>query len=353
MSHAAPVIDVVIPTFNAESTLQSAIASIQQQTIDDIRIIVVDDGSTDRSGEMLAGIAAQDRRVRIVSTANGGIVDALNTGLGNAAAEFVARFDSDDIAFPDRLSRQLDFLRRNDRHVAVGGNAWHIGPDGARLGTRSHFGGDVAPDPRAAPSKEPYIMHPFLLARRDAIERAGGYRYVFHAEDTDLYWRLLHVGRLHNLSDMLGEYRLHPGSVTGASVVNGRISAVYSQLAAVSFLRVENGKADLIFEKAMLALCQQSWHVEAMLALWAPHLAAGERYYMRLSVAAKLMELAAYRPYELEEDDCRFIFRALVRQAWRRPPMNIARIGAKWLRTSERLRKGGRWRELRALAGLR
>src|SRR5689334_14700000 len=90
-------IDVLIPAYNAETTIESALASIQTQTIQDIRIIVVNDGSTDRTGEILEKLKSKDPRIEVITTVNGGIVDALNHGLQACSADYIARHDADDI----------------------------------------------------------------------------------------------------------------------------------------------------------------------------------------------------------------------------------------------------------------
>ncbi|MGI4798685.1 MAG: glycosyltransferase family 2 protein, partial [Janthinobacterium lividum] len=94
-------VDVLIPVYNGASTVESAIGSIQAQTIQDIRIIVVDDGSTDATAFILDRMAKADRRIVPVRRANGGIVDALNAGLAICTADLIARHDADDLAVPD------------------------------------------------------------------------------------------------------------------------------------------------------------------------------------------------------------------------------------------------------------
>src|ERR1700742_1126690 len=124
------LVDVLIPVYNGVRYVRSALESIQAQTVSDIRIHVVDDGSTDGTAEVLAEMAAQDPRLRIHTKANGGIVDALNTGLAFCTAEFVARHDADDIAYPDRLERQIAYLRQHPDCVALSGAARHVDQDG-------------------------------------------------------------------------------------------------------------------------------------------------------------------------------------------------------------------------------
>lgn len=249
-------IDVLIPAYNAAATIEAAVSSIQRQSVQDIRIIIVNDGSTDNTGDLLNAMATADPRIKVIATPNGGIVSALNLGLAACTAKFIARHDADDLAFPDRLAAQIDYLRSNADCVAVGTNVWHIDQYGRRTGTKSAFAGDTEPDAHFIPSREPYLMHPFLMVRRQAIQNAGGYRYCVHAEDTDLYWRLLDAGRLYNLPEIHGEYRIHLGSISSASILNGRIAAAMSQLAAISYLRRKTGQADLVFHRDIRKQCE-------------------------------------------------------------------------------------------------
>jgi len=303
-------IDVLIPAYNAESTIEAAVASIQSQTVRDIRIIVVNDGSTDRTQEVLNRIAANDERVHVLTTANGGIVSALNTGLAICNAEYVARHDADDLAYPNRFEAQLDFLQSKKEYVAVGSNVRHIDQHGNPIGTQSRLYGDVQPNPDWLPSKEPYLMHPFLMVRLDAIRKVDGYRNVVHAEDTDLYWRLLGLGRLHNLRDIHGEYRIHSGSISSASILNGRVAAVASQLAAVSYKRRLQGLTDLDFPSRLRGDYERAKSLSGILEFAGQSLSADERLYLRDATAAKLLSLMEYRPYVPDHEDCMLIGKA-------------------------------------------
>lgn len=305
------LVDVLIPAYNAAATLRSAIASIQNQSVKSLRIIVVDDGSTDETPAILAELARGDDRITVLTQPNSGIVDALNNALAIADAPFIARHDADDLAYANRLAEQIQFLEKNSAYVAVGANAWHIDAKGQRLGTRTVFVGDVDPDPFAVPAREPYLMHPFLLARRDAMVQVGGYRHCFHAEDADLYWRLLAIGKLHNLANTLGEYRVHAGSISGLSPRNGRIAAKYSQLAALSHRRRMEGRPDLHFARTDLSALAAADDFDAVLGHDVRHLDAVEAAYLRRASAAKLVDIACYRPFSLTVTDCRQVARAL------------------------------------------
>ena len=101
-----PAVSVIIPAYNAAATLERALASVAKQTLSGIEILVVDDGSTDATPEILARMAAADRRLRILTQANGGVARARNAAIGAATGEWVATIDADDIWHPRKLELQ-------------------------------------------------------------------------------------------------------------------------------------------------------------------------------------------------------------------------------------------------------
>jgi len=300
-------LDVLIPLYNCADTVEIAIASIQAQTMPDFRIIAVNDGSTDATPAILHRLAAADPRIMVLDVPNGGIVDALNAGLAQCTSPLLARHDGDDIAAPERFARQLAWFDANPDGIAVSCAVRQIDARGRPVG------GIVLPSPAEfadaslIPQREPYLMHPFLMARRAAVQEAGSYRHVFHAEDTDLYWRLQESGRLHNMGDVLGWYRLHEGGVTSNSLRNGRVSAVNSQRAGISALRRRAGRPDLAFPKSALARYHEAESLSGMIACGSTDLDAAEARRLSLAACAKLLELANYRGFELDETDCRTI----------------------------------------------
>jgi glycosyltransferase involved in cell wall biosynthesis len=122
-SVARPEISVILPVYNAAATLRQAVRSILDQSLTQIEILAVYDISKDGSENILFDIAAGDKRVRpILNTGRKLLAAALNVGIQAANAEFIARMDADDIAFPGRLERQLSFLQNNPA-VAICGTA--------------------------------------------------------------------------------------------------------------------------------------------------------------------------------------------------------------------------------------
>ncbi|QXQ08122.1 glycosyltransferase family 2 protein [Sphingosinicellaceae bacterium] len=335
-------VDVLIPVYNAARTVRSAVESICAQTVTDIVIHVVDDGSTDASPDILAALAATDDRIRVHRKPNGGIVDALNYGLGFCTADYIARHDADDLAYPNRFAVQLDWLERHADVVAVGAAVRHIDADGRPTGSVVDLISPDLADAFQVPSQEPYIIHPFLMVRRETIMAVGGYRHVHHSEDTDLYWRLSERGRLCNLPDVLGEYRLHAESVSSASVTNGRIAAVNSQLAALSFRRRHRAAGDLVFAKDSLGDLRGTHDLAELIELAGAGLDADEMAYLAEASGAKLLELASYRPFEIEASDCRLIGRIARRGMAHLSPANRSLYARRLSGTAARLAAAGR-----------
>ncbi len=117
-----PRVSVVLSVFNGEAFLAESIESLLVQSFRDFELIVIDDGSTDRTSEILHGF--DDPRVRTLrNRSNLGLTPSLNRGLSEARGEFIARQDADDVSEPDRLQRQLDFFHRNPEVVLAG--SWY------------------------------------------------------------------------------------------------------------------------------------------------------------------------------------------------------------------------------------
>jgi glycosyltransferase involved in cell wall biosynthesis len=118
-----PKVSCLLPVYNGEQFIEEAVRSLLAQTLKNFELVVVDDGSTDSTPRKLAALNAEDQRLRILRQANGGIVAALNAGLGLCRAGYIARMDADDVAAPDRFEFQADYLDRHPGCVLVGGVA--------------------------------------------------------------------------------------------------------------------------------------------------------------------------------------------------------------------------------------
>jgi GT2 family glycosyltransferase len=204
-----PAVSVLMPVYNAESYLAEAVESILGQTFADFELLVIDDGSTDRSGAILEEYAARDRRVRLTRRPNTGYTVALNDLLALASGDLVARMDADDVALPHRLERQMDYLRAHPDVVCLG-TAVHLIDSAGRYLRDAHPGMDHETIQRLALAADCPLNHPSVMMRRAAVLAVGGYHPEFEpAEDLDLWLRLGEVGRLTSLPEVLMKYRQH------------------------------------------------------------------------------------------------------------------------------------------------
>ena len=210
-----PRISVLMAVHNSMEFLKGAVESILNQNYTDFEFIIIDDGSSDGSGEWLEAKAKEDQRIHLVRQANIGLTKSLNRGLALARGEFIARMDSDDVCLSNRLETQLAFLRRNFDVVACGSNVEMIDSDGDLIGVyhvpqthediEAHFwsGGLAA------------LVHPSAMIRRDALVKISGYNERFpKCQDYDLWFRLAEIGRLVNLPQVLIQWRQHASSIS-------------------------------------------------------------------------------------------------------------------------------------------
>jgi hypothetical protein len=229
--HRVPVVTVVLPVFNAEPYLDEALASILGQSLADFELIAINDGSTDGSGRILTEHAARDARIHVVSLENRGLSRSLNEGLKAARANYVAIMNADDVALPDRLSKQAAFLDAHPSVAAVGGQVRLMLADG-KVGPATRL-----PQPPAAIrsflNQTSPFAHPAVMLRRQAALAAGGYRpQIQPAEDLDLWLRLAERYDLANLPDVVLHYRLHAGQATARAFEAVAVATLVAKAAA-------------------------------------------------------------------------------------------------------------------------
>lgn len=209
----SPKVSVVIAAFNAERFLAPALDSLLAQTLVDFELIVVDDGSRDRTFQIIKQYQARDARVQGIQIAHGGIVDAVNAGLDAARCELIARADADDLHMPDRLQKQFDYLQAHPEVVAVGSRMQVIEPYGSPLYVTAHKPTHEEIEAEFFRGSGWSLPQPAAMLRKSVALKVGGYRRDYpYSEDFDLFLRMAEVGRLANLPDVLVQYRLHTAS---------------------------------------------------------------------------------------------------------------------------------------------
>lgn len=210
-----PLVSVVMPIYNGERFVVEAVRSILAQTLADFELIVVDDGSTDRTAELLAAEQRTDSRVVVHrQPSNMGFRTALNTGCGLARAEFIARLDADDVSLPMRLERQIAFLTANPGVGVVGSAVQVIDERGARDRIHSYpLGSGLAAWSMIFFNS---LAHPSVTMRRAVVEAVGGYPAgcAGGTEDYAIFLDISRKSRLANLPDVLLLYRVWGGNMT-------------------------------------------------------------------------------------------------------------------------------------------
>lgn len=190
-----PTVSVLLPVYNAERTLKTALASLLRQTFSDFEIIAVDDGSTDASPQILDAFD----RVTAVHLPHVGLVAALNAGVQLCRGEFIARMDADDISHPERLRSQVEYLRANPDVSICGCLVCSFPRNRIRLGFLRYqqwlnsliTHDDIVRDIFV----ESPLAHPSVMIRASDLYELGGYRDMGWPEDYDLWLRFFMAGK--------------------------------------------------------------------------------------------------------------------------------------------------------------
>ncbi len=200
------LISIIIPVFNAENYIFDSINSILNQTYRNMEIIIIDDGSTDATFDLLTDLEKKDKRIKVIKKENSGIVDALNLGLHLSKGEYISRMDADDICEPDRIRLQKKFLDENRDYLCVGTGVKVFGAKNFKYKyPLSDFGC------KSLLTIAPCFAHPAVMFRADVVRREGikykkDYQY---AEDYKFWVDLSKFGKFRNLNYYGLNYRVH------------------------------------------------------------------------------------------------------------------------------------------------
>ena len=208
-----PVVSVVMPVYNTEKYLAEAIESILAQTFSDFEFIIVDDGSQDRSSEIIREYERRDARIRFLELeTNVGKAVAKNIGNEASRGKYIAGMDSDDVSLPRRLETQVEFLRANPGIGALG--TCGIVTDQ----NLKPYGVYDVPEAHARIAYNIFmgrcVLGASLMIRRGVLNSVGGYELSRkRGNDIEFLSRLLCAARVTNLPDQLYMYRHHPDQV--------------------------------------------------------------------------------------------------------------------------------------------
>jgi len=226
-----PKVSVVMSVYNGEKYLKEAIESILDQTFIDFEFIIINDGSTDSSLNILKEFEQKDKRIKVISRENKGLVISLNEGVKLAQGEYIARMDADDVSDPKRLEKQLKYAQNE--------GLWVCGTWAKKVNDKGEAIGDMNYPPSSKKIKSyallhnPFI-HPSVIFKKDIFEKVGGYNQNFkNIEDYELWTRIVFKYKTGNMSEMLLSYRVHTEQVTKKNNILMRIMGVFVRILAI------------------------------------------------------------------------------------------------------------------------
>ena len=213
-----PLVTVLLPVFNAEKYLQDALESILQQTYKNITILAIDDGSTDKSLEILRAANNKDSRLIIITRENRGLVSTLNEGLVLAEGEFIARMDADDISLPTRIEKQVALMQQHSDIGVCGCHYSLMGESNQKIYVQTKHEYIAAQLLFGVP-----LAHPSAMLRKSLLDEKGiQYNPEFQrAQDYELWSRMVKYTKFASVDEILFYYRIHQSQ---ASVVETSIT---------------------------------------------------------------------------------------------------------------------------------
>jgi glycosyltransferase involved in cell wall biosynthesis len=216
-SQTMPMVDVIIPAYNAARYLPTAIESVEAQSFEDWRILLVDDGSTDDTAEVVAPyIERLGPKLKYIKQANGGLPAARNTAIRNSTAEFLALLDADDVWLPCRLAESLKIFEDRPRVGMSYGFIHLIDQEGRFLetlnGVQRHAEGNIAP---YIYMRVVQLPCPTITFRRRCVDEVGLFDETMRAtEDRDMWFRIALKYEVGLVPHVIANYRTSPASMT-------------------------------------------------------------------------------------------------------------------------------------------
>ncbi len=257
LEQCAPSITVLMAVFNGARWLSDAIESVLHQTFKNFEFIIINDGSTDNSLEIIERYQEQDNRIIIICKPNTGLADSLNQGIYKARGEWIARLDADDVCEANRLERQLELAQTNSNIVFVGTGLTIINEMGRKLATHQYPTMHINLS-NALLTCNKFPAHSSAFYNTKVVRELGGYRgRIKRAEDWDLWLRLSATGEFRSLTAPLIQLRHHSKQISHDE--SGQRQLFDSRMAVVSYWIRQLGHADPIDANEVLFNSFVSW----------------------------------------------------------------------------------------------
>jgi glycosyltransferase involved in cell wall biosynthesis len=207
-----PKITVLMPAYNTGKYIHEAISSVLEQTFTDFELLIINDGSTDYTLDVINTFT--DARIRVINQDNKGVANALNNGLNNARAPYIARFDADDVCYPNRLQVQYDFITAHPDYSIIGSACDYADVNGEYVFTYQPIAYSNAEIQQLDYKICPFI-HSGVFYKKDVVLSAGGYNeHAYTFEDHFLWANILKNEKACNLQQSLIKVRWNPESIT-------------------------------------------------------------------------------------------------------------------------------------------
>lgn len=243
-----PKITVLMPVYNCELYIIEAVDSILNQNFYDFELLIIDDSSTDKTVDIIK--MYNDSRIKLIEKPiNTGITKSLNLGLELAKGEYIARMDGDDISLPDRFSKQVAFLDSNLNVVVCGSNLSII--NSKQIIQFPEKNEEI----KTQLLKGNCIAHPSVMIRNDKLQQFK-LQYDLSkepAEDYDFWVRLLKVGEIYNLQEVLLNYRVHINQVSQKREVQQIQSALESRIKMLTYLNYSFDEKEYSLLKSIMS----------------------------------------------------------------------------------------------------
>ncbi|MBC7888339.1 MAG: glycosyltransferase [Ferruginibacter sp.] len=255
-----PLASVILPVYNQEKYLEETIESILHQSFQDFELIILDDGSTDHSAQIIRQYAKKDSRIRAYFQDNEGKSLATNTLVNKAGGEWCFFLDADDVMLPERLERQVAFHRANPLVNASSSHCYYINEKGNSFGTQRYPGLSTIAEYKLEIASGEFITCAYtgLMVSRKVFIETGGLRKKFEpCEDFEFFNRLAEQGFiLLIIPEVLMKYRIHAGSITVRNPFRVLDTIIY----VCHCIRLRRtGKPEISFEQFMTLREGDSW----------------------------------------------------------------------------------------------
>jgi len=265
-----PEVTIIVPIYNGSAFLSETLDSLLSQTFRDFELLAIDDGSTDASGDIVRSF--KDGRVRLIEKDNGGLCTALNLGIREARAPYIARSDHDDISFPWRLERQIQVMA--DHPEARGLFAYST-----KFGSKHRWSNAdktvMAPGKLKdyEPMEDGCLLCSTMFVRTAALRSIGGFRQPYYpADDWDLECRLAEKGKVLISREPLIAYRFQTGANTYRLFAHMREKGRWTK---DSHLRRLQSIPELSFDEFRLSRPNDIW------SRWSRHCKDSSKLHMR------------------------------------------------------------------------